>query len=329
MRRLTAAGLALGALVSVGAATLAADPPEDSVAPLRGRRLHVDRTSPAARQADAWRRSRPEDAARMRHIADQPIALWLGNWTADIRREVDRAVSAITGAGELPVFVAYNIPKRDCGQHSAGGAGGADAYRGWIRDFARGIRARDAVVILEPDALPQLTCLPVPDQAERLALLREAVEVLRAEGAVVYIDAGHGRWVPAPEMAVRLSQAGVAGARGFSLNISNFQGTAVNLRYGEQLSRLTGGKHFIIDTSRNGRGGVEGSQWCNPRGQALGVEPTTQTGHPLADAFLWVKRPGESDGTCGGGPRAGDWWPEYALELSAAAETLGRVAYND
>ena len=46
-------------------------------------------------------------------------------------------------------------------------------------------------------------------------------------------------------------------------------------------------------------------------------------GHPLADAFLWVKTPGESDGTCNGGPRAGEWWADYALELSRAAEALG------
>ena len=61
------------------------------------------------------------------------------------------------------------------------------------------------------------------------------------------------------------------------------------------------------------------------RGQALGHAPTTDTGHPLVDAFLWVKVPGQSDGTCNGGPRAGAWWADYALELSKAAEVLGSV----
>ena len=82
------------------------------------------------------------------------------------------------------------------------------------------------------------------------------------------------------------------------------------------------GKHFLIDTSRNGLGTTE---WCNPRGQALGVTPTTNTGHPLVDAFLWIKQPGESDGTCGGGPRAGNWWTDIALELSRAASSLART----
>ena len=81
----------------------------------------------------------------------------------------------------------------------------------------------------------------------------------------------------------------------------------------------------MIDTSRNGRGGVSGSAWCNPPGQALGRAPTTNTGLPLVDAYLWVKTPGESDGPCNGGPRAGQWGPEYALGLSRTAEQLGTL----
>lgn len=42
----------------------------------------------------------------------------------------------------------------------------------------------------------------------------------------------------------------------------------------------------------------------------------TATSHGLVDVFLWVKPPGESDGTCNGGPAAGRWWPEYALGLA-------------
>ena len=143
----------------------------------------------------------------------------------------------------------------------------------------------------------------------------------------MYIDAGNARWQPAPVMANRLQQAGIAMADGFSLNVSNFQPTSINVAYGEQISRLTGGKHFIIDTSRNGMP-ANSTEWCNPRGRALGVTPTTNTGHPLIDAFLWVKQPGESDGTCNGGPRAGSWWSDYALELSRLAATLTGVSTN-
>jgi len=37
------------------------------------------------------------------------------------------------------------------------------------------------------------------------------------------------------------------------------------------------------------------------------------------DAFLWIKIPGESDGTCQGCPPAGTWWPAYALGLARNA----------
>ena len=38
------------------------------------------------------------------------------------------------------------------------------------------------------------------------------------------------------------------------------------------------------------------------------------------DALLWVKLPGESDGTCNGGPAAGAWFPSMALELARNAK---------
>jgi endoglucanase len=291
--------------------------------PLAGKRLYVDPNSEARRQAETLRRSRPQDAALIDRIASQPNARWLGDWVRDIRKEVEAAVSTITGSGALPIFVAYNIPGRDCGLYSAGGAGGSNAYRAWIRSFAAGIRGRQSIVILEPDALAGMDCLKGTGQQDRVALLSDAVTVLKSQRASVYIDAGHARWQSAEEMARRLKLANIAAADGFSLNVSNYITNAANIAYGERLSRLVGGKHFIIDTSRNGIGAE--TDWCNPRGQALGMVPTTRTGHPLVDAFLWVKQPGESDGTCRGGPRAGTWWNEIALELSRAATTLGRT----
>jgi len=57
------------------------------------------------------------------------------------------------------------------------------------------------------------------------------------------------------------------------------------------------------------------------------------TGNSLIDAFLWVKRPGESDGQCTRGtagpadpvygavdPAAGAWWADYALGLAQRAQ---------
>lgn len=293
--------------------------------PFAGQKLYVDPNSTAKRQAETWKRTQPTDAALLAQIANQPAARWYGDWTRNIGREVKQAVTTIASSGALPVFVAYNIPGRDCGSHSAGGTAGADAYRRWIKDFAEGVAGRRAVVILEPDALAAMDCLTPARRDERVGLIRDAVQTLKANGAAVYIDAGHAQWQAAAEMARRLNLAGIAMADGFALNVSNVQATSSNIAYGERLSRLVGGKHFVIDTSRNGIPGTDPKQWCNPRGRALGVAPTTNTAHPLVDALLWIKQPGESDGTCEGGPPAGTWWAAYALELSRLAATLSRI----
>jgi endoglucanase len=304
-------GAALGFRAPVGAVNGVG---EAVANPLAGARLYVDPGSPARAQAQAWQHARPADAALMRAMADQPKAIWFGDWNRDITGDVNRAASDAARAGALPVFVAYNIPGRDCGLYSAGGARGDDHYRRWVRDFARGLGGRRAVVILEPDAVAGMDCLPQRRQHERLALLADAVQVLKAQKAAVYIDAGHSNWIDAAEMGRRLRQAGVAHADGFALNVSNYYGNAANIAYGERVSSATGGKHFVIDTSRNGLG--SSGEWCNAADRALGTHPTTRTWHPLVDAFLWIKRPGESDGTCAGGPRAGEWWPEYAVGLA-------------
>ena len=47
--------------------------------------------------------------------------------------------------------------------------------------------------------------------------------------------------------------------------------------------------------------------------------PPSPLADPLVDAYCWIKRPGESDGTCNGGPAAGGWWPDRALELARLA----------
>jgi len=300
MRTLLTFALLVGVPTFAGAQTVS----QAFVNLFSGARLYVDPSSPAKRQADAWRRSRPADAALMDKIAQQPLAQWVGGWNVDIGRDVADAVSRITGARALPIFVAYNIPGRDCGQYSAGGANGSNAYKKWIRAFANGLGNRRAVVVLEPDALAGMTCLSPALQQERFDLIHDAVRVLKAQGAAVYIDAGHARWVAPAEMANRLNRAGIAEADGFSLNISNFLSTSVNIAYGTEVSKRVGGKHFIIDTSRNGQNLTSAGNWCNPTGQRVGAAPTTHTGNPLVDAFLWIKTPGESDGTCGGGPAA-------------------------
>jgi endoglucanase len=322
---------ALGALAALS--TLAGSSPgraasPRAASPFLGARLYVHPDSNARRQAQLWRPARPADAAIMDRIAAQPQASWFGDWGGDVRAEVAAYVAAGQAAGAVPVLVAYNIPRRDCGGQSAGGSPSPAAYLRWIRDFATGLGQARAAVVLEPDALAGLDCFPRAVQRTRLKLLGRAVATLRADRqAAVYIDAGNQGWQPARRIASRLIKVGVRRARGFSLNVSNFDTTAREIAYGKAISasiarksrRKSGRKPFIVDTGRNGVGPAKNRQWCNPPGRALGAAPTTQTGEALVDAFLWIKPPGESDGKCSGGPVAGTWWPEYALALARRA----------
>lgn len=303
-----AAILLLG--MGIAACDIGTAPPVDRVSPLEGAALLVPYPSPASRQVDAWRDSRPADAAAIQRIAEQPRAVWLTD--GDPAPEIESALHAADTTGTLAVFALYYIPERDCGPE---GAPDADAYRDWVRTVSAALRGRRSVVILEPDALAASDC-PGVDGGARLALLAKAVTELKSAGAVVYIDAGHPRWQPVRVTAERLRLAGIDGADGFALNVANFVSTTENVEYGRAVQRLVGGVGFVIDTGRNGAGPAPDGEWCNPPGRKLGSPPTTSPPYGAVDALLWIKRPGESDGTCNGGPPAGEWWPEYALDLA-------------
>lgn len=277
--------------------------------------LYVNPNSSAAQQASQWRQSRPQDAAAMDTLAQAPTAVWFGSWNTNVEQDAHSLVAAAASASAMPVIVAYNMFKRDCsGGYSSGGAASPEAYRAWIASLAAGIGTNRALVVLEPDALADIECLSPHDRGVRLSLLKDAVARLKQQsGMRVYLDAGHPGWVAATTMADRLAAADIGRADGFALNVSNFETTAANLAYGQEISSRVGGKGFVVDTSRNGVG--SNGQWCNPSGRAIGQLPTLQTGHTAADAYLWLKTPGESDGACNGGPSAGVWWADYALQL--------------
>jgi endoglucanase len=323
------AGALVAALVGVATLTAARDPNSAVGNPFAGARFFVDGDSDAAwAERNLRDAGRLADATAMRRIAAHPWADWFGDWSnghgslyADVRARVDE----VTGQGALPVLVAYDIPDRDCGSYSAGGAASFSAYLRWIDQFARAIGNRSVVVVLEPDALAELDCHPPARRQAYLRTIRTAVATLAVHrGVAVYIDAGNESWVASAVMAKRLRAAGIAGARGFALNVSNFYSTRSEERYGDRISALVGGKHFIVDTSRNGDGPAADGVWCNPPGRALGTPATTRTDDPLADAYFWIKAPGESDGSCRGGPRAGDWWLDYALALARTSPTKER-----
>ncbi|GAA2337658.1 glycoside hydrolase family 6 protein [Streptomyces kunmingensis] len=273
--------------------------------------------------ADLEKDGKKDEADAVRRIAGQPSGEWIvpENAESQARGYTEAAEKADRDA----LLVLYNIPHRDCGQYSGGGAADGDAYREWIDQVAAGIGERHATVILEPDAVQHMVdnCTPEEFHEERYDLLNGAIGTLKGlKNTTVYLDAGNAGWGKPDEIFEALQRSGIDQADGFSVNVSNFYTTDESVRYGKELSAKVGGKPFVIDTSRNGNGPYTGGsadeRWCNPPGRALGEAPTTKTGDPLVKAYLWVKKPGESDGTCKGGPKAGEWWGEYATKLAEA-----------
>ena len=342
-----------------------------------------------------------------------PRAVWLtGGAAPDVTKQIRQALLLADLERAVPTFVVYNIPGRDCGSYSAGGAQSTAAYEAYIDAVSAAIGSHKAVITLEPDALANLpsdcgydpTVVNVPQAtADRYTQINYAVDKLETGASTsVYLDAGHSHWHSVGDMAVRLVQGGVLRSQGFFLNVSNFRPTNYEVHFGTWISQCIafandseeggwrlghydwcasqyyspnapnngtpGGSvdpndistwhwtddwytgnlghavattHFLVDTSRNGQGwwnpppGVysDAQDWCNPPGRGLGATPTASTGAPLVDAFLWVKTPGESDGTCTRGapagtvdpewhqidPAAGGWFPAQALQLARLA----------
>lgn len=249
-------------------------------------------------------------------ITSQPIARWLVDQAAPAGARAYLATAKTQG--RTPILVAYYIPQRDCGDYSRGGAADATSYVAWIRTLADVVANQQAIIILEPDALAKMDCLSQAARSERLRLLSDATTILTGKpGVKLYIDAGHANWKPASHMAALLKESGVEQASGFALNVANFVSTAKNQAYGDKLAALLDGSpHYVIDTSRNGTELDPSASWCNPPQATLGQVPTTDPLHSHNDALLWIKNPGESDGSCNGGPAAGEWWQVRADSLS-------------
>lgn len=293
----------------------------DASNPLFGNGFYADWSISAAAAADA---SDPT-SAELKQIADTPQVWWVGDDVdaVSVAARVRAYVDAAESVGALPVLATYALPHRDCGKFSGGGFATADDYRQWIDQVAVGMGTSRVGIILEPDGLASADCLPEPAREERFDLLRAAVTKLTANpNAAVYVDGGHSRWLTPEELARRLTDVGAARARGFALNTANFFTTDEEIRYGEAVSRLANGAHYVIDTSRNGNGPAPDGplNWCNPSGRAVGPAPTTNTIAAHADAYLWIKHPGESDGECGrGDPKSGFFMAQYAIDLVRAA----------
>jgi len=251
-------------------------------------------------------------------IFSYPVSFWFGTrqGRGPIKNLKNRMTRLLNRAHpSLPVLVLYNLPDRDIGQHSEGGATSIDHYFDFVNEFSLGINDKSPILIFEPDALPHSTLMSAPKAKERYNTMATALHIISKNcNAFTYVDIGHSNWLSPDEAGKLINKVSNDNIRGFSVNVSNFRTTKESLSWSLEVGEYTKYNHFVIDTSRNGAGPF-GNDWCNPPGRALGTPATTDTECELCDAYLWVKIPGESDGQCNGGPLAGKFWAEYANDL--------------
>ncbi|KAI1170924.1 glycoside hydrolase family 6 protein [Nemania sp. FL0916] len=162
------------------------------------------------------------------------------------------------------------------------------------------------------------------------ANIPSALAALNLANVIMYLDIGHSnsldwsrhRNATADAIAAIYDAAGSPSqVRGFATNVANWN--AWSLAPGEfaqaddsqdirpsneqTLVRLLSTSlrarevpsFAIFDTSRNGVSGLRASwdEWCNVNGAGLGARPGAAADEDGAlDAYVWAKRPGESDG---------------------------------
>jgi hypothetical protein len=205
----------------------------------------------------------------------------------------------------------------------------APTFRRRVNEVAAAVARRPVLLLLETDAIGSSSCIRHRGGLGQWeALLRYEVGKMAAlPHAVAYVEGGYEDANTASYSAKVLNAVGVRRIRGFFTNDTHLNWTINEVRWATRVSKLTHGSHFIVNTAQNGNGpllnphprsqGIE--DLCNPPGRALGPQPSTATGHALADAWLWTSPPGNSSGTCRGGPSGGTFWAARAVGLAEHA----------
>jgi endoglucanase len=267
-------------------------------------------------------------------IVSQPKAKFFGAWipNRDIASKVHEYIDNATG-GDPSVMVQMTLFRMEPWESEACRRLPTMAERASYKDFAdrfaHAIGNAHATVVIQPDG-PFLRCVPhhstVPAN-----LLKYAARTIDAQpNTTVYLEMGSADWFRGEiRDAVRmLLDEGVAGVRGFALDTSHFDSVRNQVDFGTRIVRAlaargAGNKHFVIDTSDNGRPftgewfhqrhpyslAVGNADPCSSATQThcvtLGIPPTTDvasTRWPLTatqrqlaaayvDGYLWVSRP--------------------------------------
>ena len=104
-------------------------------------------------------------------IFEQPVAFWYGakknkNANKNLNKSLKRLLKRTLPS--LPYFVIYNLPNRDLGHYSKGGASDATEYLLFLQEFCKGIKGHKRIIADEPAALPHTALMDAQESKDRI-----------------------------------------------------------------------------------------------------------------------------------------------------------------
>jgi endoglucanase len=296
--------------------------------PLAGRRWGVYKGN-ADQSWAPYAASKGAERQLLAKISERPKAKWFGDWisNAAIGKKVDEYIANSTG-GDPNVLVQMTMFRMQPWEHDAckrlPTRAEQASYKQWTDRAAAAIGSAHVAMVLQPDG-PFALCAPGHSPLPSQLIAYSARKYAALPNTHVYIDAGASDWpINDPKKAANiLVPAGIKYARGFAFNSTHYATTAREIQAGtavvaELNRRGLRGKHFVINTSSNGRGFVFGTargshpdhaNVCRTRSEqhcvTLGIPPTTNVASTrwglsklnrakaarYVDAYLWFGRP--------------------------------------
>ena len=326
------ATLLLSAAVASGGTTSASTLGRSATAPgnpLAGHPMGVYK-GPGELAWAPYERATGQRRALLGKIALRPKMRWFGQWTgsgAELARKVRTYIAASTG-GDPDVLAQMAIFRMKPWEHDAckrlPTRAEKVAYRQWINTFAAAVGNARTAIVLQPDG-PFVLCAPHGSKVPAHLIRYAAQRLSQLPNTSVYIDGGAADWPRYhPEVSAQfLIDDGIEFVRGFALNSTHYVAVEDDIAFGTQVvaelaKRGVRGKHFVINTSSNGRGfnfgdargsHPDNAKVCTTTTErtcvTLGIPPTTDVADQRwglspkratqaaahVDAYLWIGRP--------------------------------------
>ena len=268
----------------------------------------------------------------LEQVSKQPIASWYTDRDIYAKRTVENCFNKCNDKIAHPVIVVYGLPQNDChgGYSSDGFNQNTSDYQNFIETLSVAASNNPVIYILEPDAIGLLLSEPCAYDRKYDEHISLAISILsKNPNAIMYLDIGY--WIlysrdNALKVAETIARVDPLNKiRGIAINSANYRTANEMIGLCKQLSDVSKKDyHCVVDTSRNFKGPSPVSEWCNTKNTGIGHPPTNETNSSIIDYFLWIKPPGESDGTCDDkdrssdsmkGPSAGSFFKEGFVQL--------------